>query len=189
MIARTSSKLMVITALASFAACHDGATAPSAPQSASTEATLDVSTHAAADARGGANWTLHVFGLEVDNVLAFNATRYVDGSVTGQIEYQQTVLGETTRYHGTVTCISVYDGNRAKFGGPITRSDDPLIPVGVYMWFTVVDNGQGASGTPDRSSIFGIGDNQANEEFCASSALPNPLFSTDVTSGNIKVEG
>lgn len=189
MIAQNPSKLMLIAALASFAACDEGATVPSSPESASTEATLHLSNHAAADARGGANWTLHVFGLEVDNVLAFNATRYADGSVTGQIEYQQTLFGETTRYHGTVTCISVYDGNRAKFGGPITRSDDPAIPAGVYMWFTVVDNGQGASGTPDRSSIFGIGDNQANEEFCASPALPNPLFSTDVTSGDIKVEG
>jgi hypothetical protein len=147
-----------------------------------------------AAASGGANWDLGGLDLDGDgdedpvgNVLAFNAVRYADGSVGGQIEYQQSGLGESFRFHGTVTCIGVYDGNRARFGGVITRSDDATVPVGVYMWFTVVDNGNGGSGVPDRSSIFGLGNNAANEAFCASSALPNPRFSADITSGDIRV--
>lgn len=165
------------------------------PTGEAVEASMAVNAPSvAASASGGANWDLGGFDLDDDgdedpvgNVLAFNAVRYDDGSVRGQIEYQQSALGDAFRFHGTVTCIAVYDGNRAKFGGPITRSDDPTIPVGVYMWFTVVDNGQGAASAPDRSSIFGIGDNAANEAFCASDAPPNPLFSADVTSGDIRV--
>ncbi|HUF12691.1 MAG TPA: hypothetical protein VMN78_06315 [Longimicrobiales bacterium] len=149
-----------------------------------------------AEASGGANWDLLGFDLTGDgvddpigNVLGFNAVRYADGSVSGQIEYQQSALGEFFRFHGPVTCIGVYDdGTRAKFGGPITRSDDPTIPVGVFMWFTVVDNGNGGSGVPDRSSILGIGDEAANEAFCASDAPPNARFSADVN-GDIRVSG
>lgn len=147
-----------------------------------------------ASASGGANWDLGGFDLTGDgvedpigNALAFNAVRYADGSVSGQIEYQQSALGDYFRFHGTVTCIGVYEGNRAKFGGLITRSDDPTVPAGLYMWFTVVDNGQGAASPPDRSSILGIGNNAANEAFCASSAPPNARFSADITSGDIRV--
>jgi len=148
----------------------------------------------AASASGGGNWDLGGFDLDGDgihdpigNVLAFNAVRHADGTVHGQMTYQQSALGESFRFHGTVTCIGVYEGNRAKFGGPITYSDDETIPVGVFMWFTVVDNGQGAGSPPDRSSILGIGDHAANEAFCASAAPPNPRFSADITSGNISV--
>lgn len=148
-----------------------------------------------AAASGGANWDLFCCDLTGDgvpdaigNVLAFNAVRHADGRVSGQIEYQQSALGDFFRFHGPVTCIGVYDdGTRAKFGGLITRSDDPTIPVGLYMWFTVVDNGNGAGSPPDRSSILGIGDEAANEAFCASDAPPNARFSADVTSGEIRV--
>jgi hypothetical protein len=149
-----------------------------------------------ASAAGGASWILGGLDLDGDgdadpvgNVLAFNAVRYADGSVDGEIEYHQSGLGERFLFHGKVTCISVYDGNRARFGGPITRSEDPGVPVGRFMWFTVVDNGDGASGAPDRSSIFGLGTNAANEAFCANPALPNPRFSADIESGNIRVNG
>lgn len=164
--------------------------AESTPGVTSVEGTLDVGAPFAASASGGANWILDFSGLEVGNVLAFNAKRSADGTVQGQWEYQQTFLGDVFRFHGSVTCIEVYDdGTRAKFGGPITRSNDPTIPVGLFGWWTVVDNGPGGSGTLDGSSIIGVGDEQANEDFCASSEPPNPVFFADVTSGNISVDG
>lgn len=182
-----------VTACFAVVACSDDVpTRPTLENGvATTDAQLDVlPPNVAASARGGGNWILRVFGLEVDNVISFTAVRYEDGTVDGQMEYKQRALGESFDFHGPVTCIGVYDGGtRAKFGGPITRSNDPTIPVGVFMWFTVVDNGQGAGSSPDRSSILGIGDEQENEEFCASDAPPNPLFSADLTNGNITVDG
>lgn len=160
------------------------------PGIASVDRTLEAGAPFAASLTGGGNWDL-VFGeLVVGNVLAVNAKRTADGQVEGQMEYQQSFQGDTFRFHGPVTCIAVYDeGTRAKFGGPITRSDDPAIPVGLFMWFTVSDNGEGASGELDKATIFGIGDEQANEDFCASPDLPPPVFFTEVTSGNFRVDG
>lgn len=153
--------------------------------------------HVVASASGGANWDLLGFDLDGDgvedpvgNILSFTAQRDADGSVKGRIQYQQSGLGEVFRFHGTVTCIGIHgDGTIAKFGGPITWTDDETIPVGVFMWFSVQDNGEGGSGTPDRSSIFGLGDDAANERFCANPAPPNPRFFSDIEHGNIRVRG
>jgi hypothetical protein len=185
--------LTIALACLALAACGD--VVPTEPEAEILSRSAAVmAPNVVAAASGGANWDLGGFDLTGDgvedpigNVLAFHAVRYADGGVSGQMEYQQSALGDSFRFHGTVTCIGVYDGNRAKFGGPITRSDDETIPVGVFMWFTVVDNGQGAGSAADRSSIFGIGDEAANEAFCASNAPPNPRFSADITSGNIRV--
>lgn len=190
---RPVSVLSLFACLALVACEDDLPTRPGAD--AVTPSAASNAPDVVAAASGGANWDLLGFDLTGDgvddpigNVLAFNAVRYADGSVSGQIEYQQSALGDFFRFHGPVTCIGVYDGGtRAKFGGPITRSDDPTIPVGVFMWFTVVDNGNGAGSPPDRSSILGIGDEAANEAFCASDAPPNQRFSSDITSGDIRV--
>ena len=180
----------LVLALVLPVGCEDLPTRPSAqaPQVAASGPNVVVS------ASGGARWDLGGLDLDGDgaddpvgNVLAFNAVRKADGSVGGQIEYQQSALGETFRFHGTVTCIDVYEGNRGRFGGPITFSDDPTVPVGLFMWFTVVDNGAGSSGTPDRSSILGLGDHEANERFCANPNPPNPRFSANIESGDIRV--
>jgi hypothetical protein len=186
----TSIKSLVALSCSALLACTD-----SAPTDLEGGSPLWSEVAAAvASASGGANWDLGGFDLDGDgvedpigNVLAFRAVRYADGTVAGEMEYHQSALGDRFLFHGKVTCISVYDGNRAKFGGKITRSDDPTIPVGIFMWFTVVDNGNGNASQPDRSSILGIGDEAANDRFCASPAPPNPRFSADITSGNIHV--
>ena len=89
-------------------------------------------------------------------------------------------------FAGDVTCMNVYDGNRAKIGGLITESSDPTIPVGSYGWFQVFDNGRGAKAPPDRSSLVGFGDEAANEAFCSSPNLPR--FGPWDVQGNIKVK-
>jgi hypothetical protein len=189
-----------VAACLALAACGDEVpTRPDVEDGLTTsEAGLDVlPPNVAAFARGGGTWDLNLGDLDgdgaddpINNVLGISAVRYEDGTVEGQMEYKQRVFGLSFDFHGPVTCIGVYDdGTRAKFGGPITRSNDPDIPVGVFMWFTVVDNGQGAGSPPDRSSILGIGNEQANEDFCASDAPPNPTFSADLTSGNIDIDG
>lgn len=134
-----------------------------------------------AQARGSAHWTIDesVFGVEVGNrTMSFTATRFTDGRVEGSFEYHQVVEGEAFRFTGRVTCLQVYDGNRAKFGGEIITSNDATVPVGTFGWFQVIDQGVGAGSSPDQSTIMGIGDAAANEAFCANPAGPRFIFDT-----------
>jgi hypothetical protein len=66
-------------------------------------------------------------------------------------------------------------------------SNDPTVPVGMYGWFQVFDNGEGASAVPDQSSLVGFGDEAANEAFCNSPALPR--FGPWEVQGNVQVQG
>ena len=142
-----------------------------------------------ASASGGVHWTIPLpnpFGVEVLNQpLAFEAQKYADGSVTGNFEYHQIVEGESFNFHVDATCMNIYDGNRAKIGGVITYSNDPTLPPGVYIWFQVFDNGEGANAPPDRSSLIGAGDEAANEAFCNSPNLPR--FGPWDVQGNVQV--
>jgi hypothetical protein len=139
-------------------------------------------------ASGGVHWTIplpNVFGIEVVNQpLAFNARKYADGTVSGEFEYTQ-IAGGTFRFHVAVTCMNVYDGNRAKIGGFVDESTDPDNPPGTYAWFQVFDNGEGANAPPDQSSLVGFGDEAANEAFCDSPNLPR--FGPWDVSGNVQV--
>jgi hypothetical protein len=141
-------------------------------------------------ATGGIHWTIplpNAFGVEVLNQpLAFNAKKYADGSVNGQFEYHQIVEGESFNFHVEVTCMNVYDGNRAKIGGVITVSNDQTLPPGNYAWFQVFDNGEGAQAPPDQSSLIGFGNEAANEAFCNSPNLPR--FGPWDVQGNVQVD-
>jgi hypothetical protein len=156
--------------------------------------TIPVATAARSDAplvsaTGGVHWTIPLpnpFDVEVRNQpLSFNARKYADGSVSGQFEYHQVVEGESFNFHVEVTCMNVYDGNRAKIGGVIRNSNDPTLPPGVFAWFQVFDNGEGANAPPDQSSLIGFGNEAANEAFCNSPNLPR--FGPWDVEGNVQV--
>ena len=142
-----------------------------------------------ASASGGIHWTIplpNAFGVEVVNQpLAFNARKYADGSVSGRFEYHQIVEGTSFDFNVDVTCMNVYGGNRAKIGGIVTQSSDPTIAVGMYGWFQVFDNGEGANAAADQSSLIGFGDEAANEAFCNSPNLPR--FGPWDVQGNVQV--
>lgn len=129
-----------------------------------------------ASASGGVHWTIplpNAFGVEVINQpLAFNARKYADGTVSGQFEYHQIVEGTSFNFNVDVTCMNVYEGNRAKIGGIVEQSSDPTVPAGTYAWFQVFDNGEGLAAPPDQSSLVGFGNEAANEAFCNSPNLP-----------------
>ena len=142
-----------------------------------------------ASATGSAHWTIELpnpFDVVVGNrTLSFSAIKYASGTIQGSFEYQQVVEGTAYKFTGRVTCMNVYDGNRAKLGGVIEVSNDPTIPVGTFGWFQVFDHGEGAGAPPDRSSILGFGDQAANEAFCNSPNLPR--FGPWDIEGNIQV--
>ena len=141
-----------------------------------------------ASANGGVHWTIplpNAFGVEVVNQpLAFDAGKYADGSVSGRFEYHQIVEGTSFDFNVDVTCMNVYDGNRAKIGGVVRQSNDPTTPVGTFAWFQVFDNGEG-SGASDQSSLVGFGDEATNETFCNSPNLPR--FGPWDVEGNVQV--
>ena len=142
-----------------------------------------------ASANGSAHWTIPLpnpFGVEVGNrTLSFNARAYADGSASGRFEYHQVVEGEAFVFNVDVTCLKVYDGNRAKLGGVVDVSNDPTLPAGTFAWFSVFDNGEGAGAAPDQSSLIGFGDEAANEAFCNSPNLPR--FGPWDVQGNVQV--
>ena len=142
-----------------------------------------------ASAKGDVTWAIPLpnpFGVHVDNDLEFNAKKRADGSVSGWIHYIQTVEGESFEFSIDVTCLEIYDGNRAKLGGIITESNDETVPAGNYGWFSGFDLGKGKKGPRDRSSLLGFGDEAANEAFCASPNLPR--FGPWDVKGDIKVK-
>lgn len=149
-----------------------------------------------ADFNGG------IFGGAIDNRVTFTASRDAEGNVSGHWTYEQTdPAGTAYTFQGSVTCFRVHNtpvlqgfpnvpartGNRAKWGGPIERTNDPTVPVGTFAWFNSIDNGEGSDSPPDLSSIFGLGDEAANEAFCNSDAVPNPRFGPHPVEGNIQV--
>ena len=140
-------------------------------------------------ARGGGNFTVppEEFGAEVGNILTFKAAKD-DGAVSGRFDYQQTFMGETFHFNGPVTCFNVYDGNRAKIGALVEVSNDPTLPAGVFIWWSVIDNGQGNGSLPDESTLIGAGDEAENEAFCNSSDPPR-FGPWDLEGGNFQVDG
>lgn len=179
-----------------LSACVDAPTGPEAGLTVDGPLRASNGADVVASASGGVRYTLGGLDLDGDGEedpihqrLTFTAQKRSDGGVKGEILYVQEVFGESFRFRGDVSCINVYDGNRVKFGGPVTQSDDETVPVGIFMWFHSIDNGQGADAAPDQTTGFGLGDDAANEAFCNSDALPNPRFLSDVTAGNLTVSG
>jgi hypothetical protein len=185
----------------------DGDSATPATQPSDVKAQLQKFVHQAsggyhflipADFNGG------IFGGAVDNRLTFHASRDAEGNVTGGWNYEQTDFGTAGipyTYRGSVTCFRVYDtpvlqdfpdipamtSNRAKWGGPIEQTNDPTVAVGTFAWFQSIDNGEGTTSPPDLSTIFGLGDEAANEAFCNIANVPNPNFGPHAVEGNIQV--
>ncbi len=155
----------------------------------------------AANATGGYHFTIPA-GIfprgPIHNRVTFNAKRDDDGTVNGMFMYEQEVDGDVFRLGGPVTCFKVYDTpvlpgfpeipaqsqNRAKWGGRIENTNDPTL-LGVFAWFTSIDNGEGANGWSDISALVAVGTEEANEAFCNSPNTPRRPFAID--GGNIQV--
>ena len=166
-----------------------GAIAPESAVASMSDVAIQQKKEGLISATGGGHFTVppEEFGAEVGNVLTFNARNF-DGTVSGRFDYQQTFLGEMFHFNGPVTCFNVYDGNRAKIGALVEVSNDPTLPAGVFIWWSIIDNGQGSASSADESTIIGAGDEAANEAFCNSAALP--LFGPwELSGGNFQVDG
>lgn len=178
-----TTKIVSLLAAVALVACSDTGTGPTALERGDLVA---ADGPAVSSASGGGRMVLEVFGFTIPQVLGFTARRHADGSASGHINYRQTFEGETFHFVATVTCMAIYDGNRVKYGGVLTRSTDATVPVGDYMWFQSIDNGAGEGSPADVSTGSGFGSEAENEAFCASSDAPNPIFLAEVI-GDIQV--
>ena len=145
-----------------------------------------------------------IFGTQTDiyNRLTFNAKLDADGTVSGWYNYEQAADGQTYKFAGPVTCMRIYDTpvlprtpeipaltqNRVKWGGRIDSSNDPTLPVGSFIWFQSMDNGEGAQGWSDSSSLPAFGDEATNIRFCNSNRVPGSATGPHrLGGGNIQV--
>jgi hypothetical protein len=174
---------VALVAGAAMGACSSSEAGPTAPE---RDALAAASGPVVASASGSGRMVLEVFGFTIPQVLGFTAQQHADGSVSGHIEYRQTFEGETFQFVATVTCMEIYDGNRVKYGGVLTQSTDPTVPVGDFMWFQSIDNGEGQGSPADLSTGSGFGPEEENQAFCDSPDPPNPIFLAEVI-GNIQV--
>jgi hypothetical protein len=79
---------------------------------------------------------------------AFTVLEHADGSVDGQAQVRNPLLG--TLRHFQLDCLSIR-GNLAVASGTVTSAENPSL-VGAPAVFAVQDNGQGASAPPDQVS-------------------------------------
>ena len=99
--------------------------------------------------------------------------------------YHQIVEGESFNFHVDVTCMNVYDGNRAKIGGVITVQQRSHSAARRFRLVPGLRQRRGSDAPPDRSSLIGFGNEAANEAFCNSPNLPR--FGPWDVQGNVQV--
>jgi len=108
----------------------------------------------------------------------FHANTMPDGSVEGNgVLFINGVL----KVKFSIDCM-IIDGNTAAMSGYITK-DEPEY-VGDYIWFKVVDNGEGNNSNPDEISLFWFWPSSSNGEDC-NSFDNDEIYAID--SGNIQV--
>jgi hypothetical protein len=115
---------------------------------------------------------------------AFTAREYSDGSVQGEAQVRNPVLG--TLRHFQLDCLSIRDGNLAIASGTVTSAENPSL-VGAPAIFAVQDNGQGARSEPDQVSE-GVYVNRPFNCDTAPTALALSLL-VPIDAGNVQVRG
>jgi hypothetical protein len=112
------------------------------------------------------------------NKVSVSAIQRLDGTTTGQVQYEQ--FGpdgqKTILAHGEVLCVAV-EGNVARIGasGQDALSNTP--DATIYAIMTVIDNGEGANDPPDRgSSVLVVSSAQRAQLHCdAPPPISHPL--------------
>ena len=143
-----------------LAAC--GSDTPTAPA-----ATLAVAGAPEIHVTGSVHFTNpDFFGNPVEvRTLSFNARKNAAGEVSGRFEYHQVFLGNTFKFTGRMTCLTVR-GNRAWLGALVLDATNPA-RIGQFGWWQVTDNGEGANDDADLGGLVGLGSEERNELYCA----------------------
>jgi hypothetical protein len=133
---------------------------------------------------GSATVLLPQYGNALERY-SVSAIRQKDGSVTGELEeFSEQDGGQ--RIHARVYCFTV-TGNSARLAARIEQTNVSFGPVGSYVVWSVIDNGEGAKSLPDQTTDFFFGGTQAQADtHCRTGFNLAPYFSS--IRGNLQVE-
>jgi hypothetical protein len=115
---------------------------------------------------------------------AFAVLKYSDGSVQGEAQVRNPVLG--TLRHFQLDCLSIRNGNLAIASGTVISAENPAL-VGAPATFAVRDKGQGANSEPDQVSE-GVYLNRPVTCETAPTALAQSVL-VPIDAGNVRVRG
>lgn len=133
---------------------------------------------------GSATILLPLFGNALERY-SLSAIRQGDGSVTGEFEeFSEQEGGQ--RIHAKVYCFTV-TGNTARLAARIDQTNVSFGPVGSYVVWSVIDNGEGAQSQPDQTTdIFFNGTQAQADTHCRTGFNLAPYYSS--LRGNLQVE-
>ena|SRR5689334_2780422 len=156
---------------------------PTSPRLTPSQPSFSVSGTAGEQVTGSATIILPAF----DNALerySLNAIRHNDGSVTGEFEEFSAQEGGQ-RIHAHVVCFTV-TGNSARLAAQIDQTNVYFGPVGSYVVWSLIDNGEGAKAAPDQTTDIFFGGTAAQADFHCRTGFPlAPYFSS--LRGNLQV--
>jgi hypothetical protein len=133
---------------------------------------------------GSATVLLPNFGNALERY-SVSAVRSGDGVVSGEFEeYSEQEGGQ--RIHARVVCFTV-TGNTARLAAQIDQTNVSFGPVGSYVVWSVIDNGEGAKSPPDQTTDIFFGGTAAQADFqCRTGYNLAPYFSS--LRGNLQVQ-
>ena len=133
---------------------------------------------------GSATILLPLHGNALEHY-SLSAIRQSDGSVTGEFEEYSGQDGGQ-RIHAKVYCFTV-SGNSARLAARIDQTNVSFGPVGSYVVWSVIDNGEGPGSQPDETTdIFFNGTQAQADMHCRTGFNLAPYFPS--FRGNLQVE-
>lgn len=152
-----------------------------------TGAALGIGNAPAVSVSGNVHFTNpDFFGNPVEvRTLTFNARRSESGEVSGHFTYHQVFLGNTFKFRGEMTCLTVI-GNRAWLGALILDATNPA-RIGQFGWWQVTDNGEGEGDAADLGGLVGLGSEARNNAYCADHPDDIPQVGPFPARGNVQI--
>jgi hypothetical protein len=133
---------------------------------------------------GNATILLPQFGNAMER-FSLSAIRHKDGTVTGEFEETSEQDGGQ-RIHAQVVCFGV-TGRTARLAARIDQTNVSFGPVGSYVVWSVIDNGEGAKSPPDQTTDVFFNGTAAQADFHCRTGFPlAPYFSS--LRGNLQVQ-
>ena len=154
------------------------------PRPNATTPTLAARTARQERVTGSATILLPLFGNALERY-SLSAIRQSDGSVAGEFEeFSEQEGGQ--RIHASVYCFTV-TGNSARLAARIDQTNVSFGPVGSYVVWSLIDNGEGAKSQPDQTTDIFFGGTQAQADTHCRTGFPLAPYYPSLR-GNLQVE-
>ena len=114
---------------------------------------------------------------------SLSAVRHKDGRFSGEVEIKS-AINDGFRIHGEIACFTTV-GSTARLATRVTQSTNRNVVPGAYLFWSLIDNGEGGKAAPDVSSQFFLADQALALYHCAT-GVTIPAF-YEVLHGNLQV--